>query len=100
MTNVIISAMNCIKKYDNDKHMILHRHFSNDDIKDFIYKIKYVHMNNPAFSSEKMNELYNLLYVNNKSWDKYREKQKRKESEEKDREFNENLIYHMMEDEE
>lgn len=46
-----------------------------------------------------LNELYNLLYVNNDAWDKYLKEQRHKELEEKDREFNENLIYHMVEEE-
>ena len=86
------------KKLDNGYHFI-HRHFPSNDIKDFIYKLKYVHMNNFYFPSEDLNELYNLLYVNNDTWDKYLKEQRHKELEEKDREFNENLIYHMVEEE-
>ena len=86
------------KKLDNCHHFI-HRHFPSNDIKDFIYKLKYVHMNNFYFPSEDLNELYNLLYVNNDTWDKYLKEQRHKELEEKDREFNENLIYHMVEEE-
>ena len=86
------------KKLDNCHHFI-HRHFPSDDIKEFIYKLKYVHLNNFYFPSEDLNELYNLLYVNNDTWDKYLKEQRHKELEEKDREFNENLIYHMVEEE-
>ena len=86
------------KKLDNCHHFI-HRHFPSDDIKEFIYKLKYVHLNNFYFPSEDLNELYNLLYVNNDAWDKYLKEQRHKELEEKDREFNENLIYHMVEEE-
>ena len=86
------------KKLDNCHHFI-HRHFPSNDIKDFIYKLKYVHMNNFYFPSEDLNELYNLLYVNNDTWDKYLKEQRHKELEEKDREFNENLIHHMVEEE-
>ena len=50
-------------------------------------------------SGEDLNELYNLLYVNNDTWDKYLKEQRHKELEEKDREFNENLIHHMVEEE-
>ena len=50
-------------------------------------------------SCEDLNELYNLLYMNNDTWDKYLKEQRRKELEETDREFNENLIYHMVEEE-
>ena len=39
------------------------------------------------------------LEVNNDTWDKYLKEQRHKELEEKDREFNENLIYHMVEEE-
>lgn len=46
-----------------------------------------------------LNKLYNLLYVNNDTWDKYLKERRHKELEEKDREFNENLIYHMVEEE-
>ena len=66
-------------------------------LKEFIYKLKYVHLNNFYTSGEDLNELYNLLYVNNNTWDKYLKEQRHKELEEKDREFNENLIYHMVE---
>ena len=86
------------KKLDNCHHFI-HRHFPSDDIKEFIYKLKYVHLNNFYMSGEDLNELYNLLYVNNDTWDKYLKEQRHKELEEKDREFNENLIYHMVEEE-
>ena len=40
-----------------------------------------------------------LLLVNNDTWDKYLKERRPKELEEKDREFNENLIYHMVEEE-
>ena len=86
------------KKLDNCHHFI-HRHFPSDDIKEFIYKLKYVHLNNFYMSGEDLNELYNLLYINNDAWDKYLKEQRHKELEEKDREFNENLIYHMVEEE-
>ena len=86
------------KKLDNCHHFI-HRHFPSNDIKEFIYKLKYVHLNNFYMSGEDLNELYNLLYVNNDAWNKYLKEQRHKELEEKDREFNENLIYHMVEEE-
>ena len=86
------------KKLDKGSHFI-HRHFPSNDIKEFIYKLKYVHLNNFYMSGEDLNELYNLLYVNNNTWDKYLKEQRHKELEEKDREFNENLIYHMVEEE-
>jgi hypothetical protein len=56
-------------------------------------------MNNFYLPSEDLNELYNLLYVNNDAWDEYLKEQRHKELEQKDREFNENLIYHMAEEE-
>ena len=86
------------KKLDNCHHFI-HRHFPSNDIKEFIYKLKYVHLNNFYMSGEDLNELYNLLYVNNDAWNKYLKEQRHKELEEKDREFNENLIHHMVEEE-
>ena len=85
------------EKHDKD-YTFTHRHSPTNDIKDFINKIKYV-MGNAYFPNENLNELYNLLYVNNDAWEKYLKEQKHKELEQKDIEFNENLIYHMVEEE-
>ena len=86
---------------NNHDYYFIHRRFPNYDIKEFINQIKYVYHSdiNWSLNGEELNELYNLLYVNNEVWENFKKEQRHKELEEKDKEFNENLIYHMADEE-
>ena len=90
----------CEKHIKDYKYMHFCHRNPNHDIYDFMNVITDIYKyDNECFSGTDLNDLYNLLYVKNETWEKFKKEQRHKELEEKDIEFNENLIYHMTEEE-